>query len=189
MANALRFKTERLLLRPYEPGDAEEVWRVVRRPEIYATTAFIPPNYPRSRVDWWIRYVNAAIRNRTGYELGIFDRKTGRYLGNAGLVNVRLEMRSASVAYHIDPDRWEQGIATEACGRMVQFGFEALGLERISGACMVVNPASRRVMEHLGFTFEGVARRELLKDRKFYDIAHLSVLRDEWKGCRKDENR
>ena len=78
MANALRFKTERLLLRPYEPGDAEEVWRVVRRPEIYATTAFIPPNYPRSRVDWWIRYVNAAIRNRTGYELGIFDRKTGR---------------------------------------------------------------------------------------------------------------
>ncbi len=182
MANVLRFETKRLLLRPYEPGDAAEVWRVIRKPEIYVTTAFIPKNYPRPRADWWIRYVNTAIRNRTGYEIGIFDRATGQYIGNIGLVNVRKEMKSASVAYHIDPDWWERGIATEACERMIQFGFETLHLERISGTCMVMNPASRRVMEHLGFVFEGIARRELLKDGKFYDIAHLSLLQDEWQA-------
>ena len=137
MANVLRFETAGLLLRPYHSGDAGEVWRVIRKPEIYATTAFIPKNYPRPRADWWIRYVNTAIKNRTGYELGIFDRETGRYFGNVGLVNVRREMKSASVAYHIDPEWWEHGIATEACARMVQFGFETLQLERIGGTCML----------------------------------------------------
>lgn len=176
----LRFETRRLLLRAYQPSDAEEVRRVASRPEIYATTAYIPKDYPSSRASWWISMVNTTIRNRSGYELGIFSRRTGRYLGSVGLVNVRREMKSASVAYHIDPEFWGRGIATEACARMVRFGFSRLGLYRIAGACMAVNPGSRRVMEHLGFTFEGVARAELRKDGKFFDIEHFSLLRGEW---------
>lgn len=177
---ALVMETKRLILRPYTAQDATDVWRVAQKEQIYATTAGIPRDYSRMRAEWWIRFVNAAIGRHSGYELAITEKESGRYLGNVGLVNVRKEQKSATVAYYIDPDFWNCGFATEACQRMVQFGFEELGLERIGGSCMKENMASRRVMEHLGFVFEGVARRELYKDGKFYDIVHLSLLREEW---------
>ena len=178
----LKFETRRLLLRPYAHSDGDAVWPVVRRPEIYATTAYIPRRYPRARVDWWIDFIQSAAKNRTGYEFAVIEKASGRYVGNVGLINVRLQMKSASVSYFIDPAVWGRGYATEACGEMLRFGFERLGLFRIGGTCMVKNPASRRVMEKLGFLFEGVARAELLKDGEFYDIAHLSLLRDEWRA-------
>lgn len=43
-----RWETPRLLIRPYRLEDGDAVWRVVRRPEIYATTYAIPRNYPRA---------------------------------------------------------------------------------------------------------------------------------------------
>lgn len=176
----LSFTTPRLLLRQYARGDGDAVWQVIRRPEIYATTAYIPQTYPRPRVDWWFGMISSAIRNRTGYELGMFDRKTGQYIGNVGIINVRREMHSASVAYFVDPKKWGQGYATEGCNAMLRFAFEELGLFRVAGTCMAHNPASRRVMEKLGFSFEGVARAELFKDGRYIDVVHMAILLDEW---------
>ena len=52
-----QIETARILIRPYRPSDADSVWQVLRRKEIYDTTYAIPRNYPRERVDWWIQFV------------------------------------------------------------------------------------------------------------------------------------
>lgn len=41
---------------------------------------------------------------------------------------------------------------------------------------MVDNAASRRVLDKLGFEFEGIARQEIIKDGIFYDVAHYGLL-------------
>ena len=46
-----QIETARILIRPYRPSDADSVWQVLRRKEIYDTTYAIPRNYPRER---WI---------------------------------------------------------------------------------------------------------------------------------------
>ena len=69
-----QIETARILIRPYRPSDADSVWQVLRRKEIYDTTYAIPRNYPRERVDWWIQFVESARKNRTSYEFGMFDK-------------------------------------------------------------------------------------------------------------------
>ena len=177
-----QIETARILIRPYRPSDADSVWQVLRRKEIYDTTYAIPRNYPRERVDWWIQFVESARKNRTSYEFGMFDKHTGAYLGNCGVINVQPALRSGAISYFVNPDCWNLGYATEACSAMLAFAFNELGLCRVSGRCMAKNGASRKVMEKLGFLYEGTGRRELLKDGDFYAVDHLAILKEEWAG-------
>ena len=178
----IKFLTPRLLIRPYTIADTDQVWRVVRSPDIYATTAYIPRKYPRSRAEWWIRMVRSSMENRTSFEFGMFERDTGVYVGNIGIINVRKDACLASIAYYVDPEKWGKGYATEAGEAMLKFAFQTLQLYRVAGTGMLHNMASRRVMEKLGFRFEGIARSELYKDGQFIDVAHLAVLKPEWEA-------
>ena len=118
-----QIETARILIRPYRPSDADSVWQVLRRKEIYDTTYAIPRNYPRERVDWWIQFVESARKNRTSYEFGMFDKHTGAYLGNCGVINVQPALRSGAISYFVNPDCWNLGYATEACSAMLAFAF------------------------------------------------------------------
>ena len=176
------FETERLWIRPYCKADADAVWHVLRRPEIYDTTAYIQWDYPREKVDWWITFVQNAAQNGMGYEFGLFAKADGHYVGNVGVINVHRENYSGAITYFVRPEDWNKGYATEAAREMLRFAFEALQLHRVSGACMSRNPASRRVMEKMGMTFVGTVEDELYKDGEFIDIDHLSLLRKNWKS-------
>ena len=173
-------ETKRLIIRPYETDDVDAVWQVVRREEIYTTTYAIPKDYTRERVEWWISFVENCRKNGTSLEFGMFDKKSGRYIGNCGLINIKKQHKSADICYFIDPDLFSMGYATEGAEAMLSLAFYVLTLNRVGGVCMTINPASRRVMEKLGFLYEGTGRSELLKDGTFYDLDHLSILRDEF---------
>ncbi len=172
--------TARMILRPYRPADGDAVWRVISRPEIYATTNAIPKDFPRARVDLWFAFLESARKNRTGFEYGMFERSTGTYVGNCGVVNVNARQYAGVLSYFINPALWGRGFATEGAAAMLDLAFDRLGLMRVSASCMSCNPASRRVMEKLGFQYEGTGRRELFKDGVFHDVYHLSLLREEW---------
>lgn len=172
--------TSRMILRPYLPNDGDAVWRVISRPEIYATTNAIPKDFPRARVDLWFAFLESARRNHTGFEYGMFESTTGAYVGNCGVVNVNSRQYSGVLSYFINPALWGLGFATEGAAAMLDLAFGGLRLMRVSGSCMSCNPASRRVMEKLGFQFEGTGRRELYKDGIFHDVHHLSLLAEEW---------
>ena len=95
-------------------------------------------------------------------------------------MNVNSRCSHATLAYYVHPDRWGEGIATEAGELMLRYAFDTLGLNRVGAICMVHNDASRRVLDKLGFTFEGVARQEIMKDDIFYDVAHYGLLRQDY---------
>ncbi|MDI7740596.1 GNAT family protein [Lysinibacillus fusiformis] len=75
----------------------------------------------------------------------------------------------AEIGYFIDKNEWGKGYATEVAALMIEYGFEKLGLERIYGHCMSRNSASRKVMEKLGFKFEGTLRHAIKKGDVFED--------------------
>ena len=175
-----QLETQRMILRPYLPSDGDSVWLVLRRKEIYDTTYAIPRNYPRAHVDWWFQFIESCRKNRTAFEFGMFEKQTGVYLGNCGIINCQHAMRSGAVSYFVNPDYWNLGYATEGAAAMLALAFRELHLYRVSGRCMTRNPASRRVMEKLGFQYEGTGRCEMIKDDMFCDIDHLSILFDEW---------
>ncbi|MFL5567923.1 MAG: GNAT family N-acetyltransferase, partial [Gemmatimonadaceae bacterium] len=94
------------------------------------------------------------------------------------------EHRRAELGYWIALDCWNRGYATEAAERIIDFGFETLGLHRIEARHFVRNPASGRVMQKLGMQQEGVERDWAIKWNCFETLALYSILEPEWRAAR-----
>jgi RimJ/RimL family protein N-acetyltransferase len=106
---------------------------------------------------FWTREECVASIERTleGYQrlgLGVWlaeDRATGEPVGRVGLSYHRAWPHDPEVGWWIDPDRWGEGLATEAGAAVIAYGFETLRLPRIVSLTTEANVASRRVMEKL----------------------------------------
>lgn len=169
-----------IYLRAYCLDDAEALSAMTSREEIYRTTYNIKRDFNLTHAKWWIKFNANCRRTGSSYEFGIFECATDRLIGNIGLVNINHGCRHANLAYYILPEKWGRGIATSAGRIILCHAFGALKLNRVSAVCMTHNTASRRVLEKLGFEFEGIARQEIMKDDKFYDIAHYGLLKNDY---------
>lgn len=169
-----------IYLRPYRTSDAEALSLITARDEIYTTTYGIRRNFDKEHARWWINFNANCRRTGSAYEYGIFDCKTDELLGNIGIINVNSSCRHATLAYYVNPDKWGLGIATRAGRIILSEAFGKLKMNRMAAVCFTFNEPSKRVLEHLGFEYEGTARQEIMKDGKFYDVMHYGLLRDDY---------
>ena len=174
------FTTERLVIREYRKSDLDDYIAVTSQPEIYATTYGIPMEYTKKYGKRYFRLIRENIRSMRAFEFGMFLRSNGRYLGNIGLININLPHRHADISYYIDRDFRNMGFTTEAANQMLRLAFEFFAFEKVTGICMSINKASKRVMEKLGMKYEGTLRNELLKNGVYYDLDRLSILKEEF---------
>jgi ribosomal-protein-alanine N-acetyltransferase len=75
-----------------------------------------------------------------------------------------------------------KGYATEAFKRVIKFLFEEVEVETIYAEHLEANPASGRVMEKCGLTYEGTLRGRILDkiSKKNEDIKSYSITREEY---------
>ena len=78
-------------------------------------------------------------------------------------------MKAAKLGYAIRADRWGKGYATDAAHRMIAFGFNELGLHRISAAIGPDNAASIAVVRKLGMQCEGRIRDQVFTNATWRD--------------------
>jgi RimJ/RimL family protein N-acetyltransferase len=103
-------------------------------------------------------------------------------VGMVGLNDPDHRAGRAELGYWIAPDHQEQGYGTEAARLLVGHGFDQLGLHRIEARAFAFNEASRRLLERLGFTEEGVHRDATFVDGTHRDTHWYGLLEGEWRG-------
>jgi len=81
------------------------------------------------------------------------------------------------VGYALHPAFWGRGYMTEALVRLLAFGFEELGLERIWATADIRNARSWRVMERAGMEREGVMRHHRCHRGEWRDSVLYGVVR------------
>ena len=86
---------------------------------------------------------------------------------------------TAELGYWLGEEYWGRGIATRAVRAVSRWAFENFPLERIQARVFSSNPASCRVLEKAGFTYEGRQRRGALKINLLMDLVVYAILRDE----------
>lgn len=170
-------RTRHLLLRPFTPADAVAVHRAVGERDVAAMTASIPHPYPDGAALAWIEAQPAAFARGEAVILAITTAADG-VVGAIGL-QIEAAHAKAELGYWIGKQHWGRGFATEAARAALGHGFGALHLERIHARVMAGNRASARVLAKLGFTREGVLRRELFRFGAFVDCEVWSLLREE----------
>ncbi len=172
-------ETTRLILRPFTLADAPVVERLVSDYAIADTTLNIPHPYPPGAAESWIRTHPERFAQGTGISFAIVLRETGELCGAIGLRPESQHLR-AEIGYWLGVPYWNRGIMTEAAAAVLDYGFSELGLNRIFAGHFTRNPASGRVMQKIGMTFEGVLREHFRKGDGFEDAANYSILREEW---------
>ncbi|MEO8909713.1 MAG: GNAT family N-acetyltransferase [Gemmatimonadaceae bacterium] len=176
--------TDRLTLRPFVLDDAWDVERLAGMREIADTTLNIPHPYPVGAATRWIESHPPAWTSGTGVTFAIVETSTGKLAGAISLMLIHREHRRGELGYWIAVDRWKKGYATEASRRLIDFGFDVLGLHRIEARHFVRNPASGRVIEKLGMQKEGVQRDWAIKWDRFETLVLYSILEPEWRSIK-----
>jgi [ribosomal protein S5]-alanine N-acetyltransferase len=178
----LRIETARLLLRPLRAGDVDDIWPYASDPEfpkMMSWAAHVDKEETRS----FIRAAIEATANDLGVTWGI--EHAGRVVGVIGLDEIRWQMRAwrvdrAEVGYWLATERWSQGFVTEAAIAVMTFGFDTLGLHKLTIGCFAENTGSRRVIEKCGFRFIGRCEDDVYRDGRWHAHLRYEMLASEW---------
>lgn len=166
-------------LREFERDDTASAFEIVGNDQVTQWLSFDTRNEVQTvdMIDGAVQ--RARLEPRTEYYLAV-SLTSGDLIGFArlGLDGVK----AAKLGYAIRPDQWGRGYATDAARTMIDFGFHALGLHRISAAIGPDNAASIAVVQRLGMKHEGRIRDHVYTAGAWRDSLLYSVLADEWPG-------
>ena len=145
-------ETERLIVRPVTPDDADALFAVLGDPE---AMTFYPKPFDRAGIDEWI-LKNVESERRLGYGYGaVVLRETGACIGDCGLsIQIIDNSPELEIGYHLQRRHWKRGYATEAARAVRDRVFGALRRDRVVSWMRKEHLDSRRVAERVGMKLE-----------------------------------
>ncbi|TDC36631.1 GNAT family N-acetyltransferase [Micromonospora sp. KC213] len=144
-------------LRPFRPGDAEDLAAGCGDPEVSRFNPDTPQPYPIAHARSWITEGAPAAWTTGGVAYAIADAATDRLVGGADLSRVAPAYGQAELGCWLAPWARRRGVATAAVRALTAYAFRA-GLARLELLTHAENPAGQRVALAAGFRHEGVRR-------------------------------
>mgnify|MGYP000126629300 CR=1 FL=1 len=168
----MQLETERLILRQFMPADAEAYHAAVYGdPDVMTTIprGSVPPSIERTRqtIDTFLE----GWKRQAFGGWAVFHKGDQRLIGHCGLQYISVASPPTDeieVFYAIAKPYWGQGLTTEAARATVAYGFGTCQLDQIAALAVPENTASRRVMEKLGMTYQGITNRFYDTDLAYY---------------------
>lgn len=114
---------------------------------------FFPSLWTSDESDAVFNALRKIITERGWGFWALEEKSSGNFVGFTGLGVPAFETPSGpwvEVGWRLLPEFWNQGLATEAAKKSLQFGFEILKLEEIVSFTAITNVKSQRVMEKIG---------------------------------------
>ena len=173
-------RTDRLLLRPFTLADAPIVQRLAGERDIASTTLNIPHPYEDGLAEEWISTHQNRFEEGESVTYAIVLYEDGDLIGAISLMDISKRHQHAELGYWIGKPYWNNGYCTEAARAALRYGYRALGLNRIFACHLSRNPASGRVMEKIGMTYEGCQRQHAEKWGVFEDLKMYAILKSEY---------
>jgi len=177
---------DKVVLRPFNDGDLPAIRAALLDPEARILTGSVhdeaqahaaePADEEKLLLDWYSTRNDQPDR----LDLAVVDKATGECVGEAVLNQWDPGNESCNFRILIGPKGRDRGLGTEATRLIVGYGFEHLGLHRISLEVYAFNPRARRAYEKVGFRAEGVLRESLRYNGEWHDATLMSILAPEW---------
>ena len=177
-------ETERLILRRFSLADAPSVLKNWAADESIQSL-YAEPVYPTlEAVNALLARYISACEKEDYYRWAVIDRQSGECIGQIAYFLVDGKNHFAEIEYCIGAAFQRRGLATEATRAVMAYGFEKMNLHKIQISVKVINPASRRVIEKCGFTYEGTLRDYFFEDGAYVSRAYYSMLKSEFEAMK-----
>ena len=145
-------ETERLILRPWQEQDAEDLYTYASNPEVGPPAGW-PPH---TSVDNSREIIKNVLSKPETYAVCLKD---GTPIGSIGLhLNGSTDMTDrddeCELGYWIGKPYWGQGLIPEASRALLRYAFEELGMRAVWCGYYDGNEKSRKVQTKLGFVYQ-----------------------------------
>ena len=184
-------ETERLVLRRFTGDDIDHLVELDSDPEVMRFINGGRPT-PRDEIEndvlpgflgYYERYAGygfwAAVERSTGRFIGWFHFRPAK----------EAPPDEVELGYRLRRSAWHKGFATEGSRALIDNGFAELGVQRVVAFTMVVNVASRRVMEKAGLRFVRVFHQpwpDYIEGEEEGDVEY-ALLRSEWEQATRSD--
>ena len=173
--------TDRLILRKITMDDANDMfnnWTSDKEVTRYLTWDFHKTINDTKEI---IRMWEKELSEDNCYKWCMELKETNQVVGTIDVVKLNIDIKSAEIGYCMSKKYWNQGIMTEALIAIQDFLFQEVGLNRIEAYHDTRNPASGKVMEKAGMSFEGT-KRQGARDNKgnLCNMSIYAILKSDW---------
>ena len=174
----ITYETPRLILRPFQPNDAEAMQAVLGDAAVmeFSVTGAMNLEKIRSWIDGQL-----ARGEKYGYtQNAVIEKSSNQLIGLCGLcVFENLDgQHEDEIGYRFARAWWGKGLATEAAIATRDFGFGQIGLNRLISIIEPKNIRSIRVAQRVGMQYERSTKFKNL------DVEIYAMNRSSWESLK-----
>ena len=177
-------ETERLILRPWEESDAEDMYRYASDPDVGPIAGWPPHKSVEESLD----VIKNVLGGKEAYAVCLKD--DGRAIGTIELkLNGHTDMTDrddeCEMGYWLGKPFWGRGIMPEAVKEMLRHAFEDCGMQKVWIGYYEGNTKSKRVQEKCGFRCQWRSENvdvPLMHEKRTGHVSSLT--RDQWEWYR-----
>ncbi len=175
-------ETERLILRPWEEADAEELYKYAKDPDVGPIAGW-PPHTSVENSREIIKNVLSAPET-----YAVVLKKTLKPVGSIGIIapqpsHTSITDTEREIGYWIGKPYWGRGLIPEAVKEIQRYCFEDLGCSALWCVYYDGNTKSKRAAEKCGFAYHHTEENKpcpLMQDVRTEHFTYLS--KKDWEG-------
>ena len=174
-------ETENYLLSGLTMEDAVELFAFMRDKE---TMKFITARPVQSVEDMEAKVQEQLDSYEQGKEIPwvIVEKWSETVVVQFSLHKLNMWHKKAEMGVTIKKEYQNKGVMTEILEKVLSFGFERLGLNRIVGDIFAGNKRSAKLLKKYGFTKEGLMRQTDFDGERYHDTVVFSMMRSEYES-------
>jgi RimJ/RimL family protein N-acetyltransferase len=166
--------TERFLLQQVLREDQQFVFEGLSHPDIieFYGVRYDSIDATKKQMEWYEKNYNDG----TGGPWKIVDKATGEKTGVVAYYFHKPEHKKAEVGFWLFPQYWNKGIATEVLTAVIKYCQQQKDIHRLEAFVEEGNVASNKVLEKVGFVYEGTMRECENKNGKFISLRIYALI-------------
>lgn len=149
----IELETERLLLRPLELSDVDDMFDMDSNPNVHLYLGNNPLKTKEESLGYLKNIQNQYKVNGIG-RFAMLTRDSKEFIGWCGLKFITEEENNHShfyeIGYRLKEEFWGNGYAYEAAKAWYEYAFNVLKVDTLYASAHIDNKGSRRILEKIG---------------------------------------
>ncbi len=173
----MKYQGSTFLLRRLKLTDREELALIANNRKIWENLRDrFPHPYSIEDADFFIN-----LTNQEDPQMTFAIEFQGKFAGIAGLLPMDdVYKRTAEIGYWLGEPYWGNGIVSEACQLVTDYGLHILDYVRIQTGVFGHNTASMKILEKCGYQKDAVFKNNIFKDGKIGDEHRYFILNEKY---------
>ncbi|BCY29100.1 GNAT family N-acetyltransferase [Flavobacterium okayamense] len=153
----LKLETERLILRPLELSDVDDMFAMDSNPNVHIYLGNNPLKTKEESLGYLKNIQNQYKENGIG-RFAMIKKESNEFIGWCGLKFITEEENNHShfyeIGYRLKEEFWGKGYAYEAAKAWYEYAFNKLKVDTLYASAHIDNKGSRRILEKIGLQFK-----------------------------------